>query len=356
MESQMEKVALGLAGKGFRVSVYATTCSFAGEPGVRWFRVHAPKPMPLRLPTFAIGAWWRLRTGRPDVLFTTGAIVPVRAEYSVVHFCHRAYRDREGARQPSRPGMHYRLSAWVAEAISLCAERFLYRPAWNKHLVAVSETLASDLRVRFPYGSDGVVVVPNGVDVGRFASTPKRREESRARFGLPEGVLVALFVGGDWERKGLSLALEAMSMVQNWSLLIVGRGDEEKYRTLAEELGVGERVYFFGRQSDTAPFYWAADVLVHPSRYETFGLVFLEALAAGLGIVTTVENELVSEMERLGAAVRVKREGRDVAEALGRISARRRDGWEDFLDHYTWETVVGEYASLVLEAQGGTTP
>ena len=98
-------------------------------------------------------------------------------------------------------------------------------------------------------------------------------------------------MGGDWSRKGLRAAVEAVATPTRngvaLRLWVVGPGDEPRYRALAGSLGVGDRVAFFGPRADTETYYRAADVFVLPSLYETFSLAAHEAAAAGLPVVGT---------------------------------------------------------------------
>ena len=98
--------------------------------------------------------------------------------------------------------------------------------------------------------------------------------------------LVCLFVGGDWDRKGVAIAIAALADVPGKvKLWVVGRGDTERFRHLASTLGVADSVTFFGPRHDTERFYQGADVFVLPTEYETFSLAAYEAAASGLPVV-----------------------------------------------------------------------
>ena len=97
-----------------------------------------------------------------------------------------------------------------------------------------------------------------------------------------------LFVGSQWERKGLKFLIKAMKHLDEGALLIVvGNGDEEKFRALACKYGVEENILFQGFQKDIVKYYLAADVLVLPSLYEPFGYPVLEAMAMGLPVIAS---------------------------------------------------------------------
>lgn len=324
METQVRHLACGLADRGYPVTVVACTCTFAGHPGVRWRRVRAPRASALRLPWFALAATWGLWAVRPRLRIATGAILPVPVDIAVIHFCHHAYRQRHGHRQPSRAHPLWRLNARLAEDLSLLAERWCYRPRRSRQLVAVSAQTATELRA-IPGRLPPCTVVENGVDTARFHPDPGRRQPARRELGLPEDVPLALFVGGDWALKRPHLAVAALAGAPGWHLVVVGSGDQGALLATAAACGVRARLHLAGRQPDPYPYYLAADVLVHPSQSEAGSLVLLEAQACGLPVVTTLENTFSREMERRGAGVRVDATAAAIAVALvGLLDTGRR--------------------------------
>ena len=138
-------------------------------------------------------------------------------------------------------------------------------------------------------------VVPCGVDLELFC--PMNQSTARRQLGFnPEDTLV-LFVGRFDSMKGLDRLLEAMRYLKHrrhLRLIIVG-GDGihtlegQRLLGLARTFGVEDSIAFIGRieQKDLPAYYNAADVMVMPSHYESFGLVSLEALACGIPVVAT---------------------------------------------------------------------
>lgn len=130
-------------------------------------------------------------------------------------------------------------------------------------------------------------VLRNGVDLVRFS--PLDPEESRSRFGLPEGRLM-LSVGHLVERKGHHIAIEALVSMPDVRLAIVGDGEERtRLRELAERLAVSDRVIFAGARPQSELPYWysAADALVLCSSREGWANVLLESMACGTPVVAT---------------------------------------------------------------------
>lgn len=353
MERQLAELCTGLLARGYRVTVIARRCELAAHPALRFICVRGPRrPFSLAYPAFFVLGSLAVLRWREGVLNTLGAIVLNRADVVTVHFCHRGYRAAGGAAQTSRPDLAHRANAAVAASMSRAAERFCYRPRRARQLVAVSRGVARELERFFPAAAAGVAVIPNGVDAQEFAPQPAARDELRAQLGIAPGELVALFVGGDWERKGLRFAVEAVARAAAWHLLVVGRGDEARQRRIAEGHGAASRVHFAGPTSAPARHFAAADAFVLPTLYEAFALVTLEAAAAGLPLLVTRVNgteELVSDGVN---GWLVERDAASIAQRLGelredpQLRAAMARAARASAERYGWESVVESSVAL----------
>jgi UDP-glucose:(heptosyl)LPS alpha-1,3-glucosyltransferase len=98
-----------------------------------------------------------------------------------------------------------------------------------------------------------------------------------------------LFVGSGFARKGLDTLIEALAGLGDrraW-LVVAGKGAVEEHAGTADQLGLGDRIRWLGPRRDVERLYAAADAVALPARYEPFGNVHLEALAAGLPVLTS---------------------------------------------------------------------
>ena len=139
-------------------------------------------------------------------------------------------------------------------------------------------------------------VMHPGVDIQRFSS-PNRvacRSEIRSKYCIGKDDLLLLFVGMNFEVKGLDTIIAAVAKSKvarpdaKIRLLVVGKGDERKYAAIAESLGVAERIIFAGSlTTGIERYYKAADAFIMLSRFDTFGMVVLEAMASGLPVVVS---------------------------------------------------------------------
>ncbi|MDE3229630.1 MAG: glycosyltransferase [Chloroflexota bacterium] len=145
-------------------------------------------------------------------------------------------------------------------------------------------------------------VIPCGVDLDAFTpATPASRAEARHALDL-DTTPTLLFVGRLDPIKGIDLLLESVALLRTPVRLLVVGGDPagdpevERLRARAAELGLGSRVRFPGAvpQRDLPAYYHAADAVVVSSRYESFGLVAVEALACGATVVASAAGGLPS--------------------------------------------------------------
>ncbi len=138
---------------------------------------------------------------------------------------------------------------------------------------------------------------PRGGDTQRrgclgVSPGPGVRAASRASRRVGPDDVVALFVGGDWDRKGLAVAIAAIGEAQppGNCCSAVGRRDwatTERFRRYASDDGVEHLIDFIGPDSEPARWYRGADLFLSCSVYETFSLATVEAAAAGLPVVST---------------------------------------------------------------------
>jgi UDP-glucose:(heptosyl)LPS alpha-1,3-glucosyltransferase len=352
----------------FRVTIVAGELDLPPElrRKVEWRRVPIPRrPIPLRFAIFFVLGALRLARARADLVHTMGAIVPNRADLASVHFCHAAFR-RASTRSFRTTTRLRRLNSLLSTGLALAAERWCYRLGRVKALAVVSTGVGGEVRRYYP--GVPVVVTPNGVDSERYRPDRAVREEVRRAEGVQPEEIVALFVGGDWARKGLAVTIAALAQAAGKSpsplrLWVVGAGDEARYSQLADEHGFGERVRFMGPRADAERFFQAADVFVLASDYETFSIAAYEAAAAALPIVSTRVSgvdELVGADE---AGMVVERDAPSIAAAVARLAAdselRSRMGraGRERVQAFTWErsaeSVLALYEELLVPSAQG---
>lgn len=150
-----------------------------------------------------------------------------------------------------------------------------------------------------------ILVIPPGVDICRFYPIPS--DEAKEYIGVPPCGRMLLFVGRIEPLKGLDVLIEAISIMHQNEVLkenpfcltiIGGEGEEStedenieisRIKALSEKYGLRDLVTFLGKKNqDSLPYYYsAAEAVVVPSQYESFGMVALEAMACGTPVVAS---------------------------------------------------------------------
>lgn len=170
------------------------------------------------------------------------------------------------------------------------AEQALFSHPQLEYVICNSLQVKEEILIHYPRISPSrIKVIYNGIELDEFLpASARQRQLAKTRLGFAADDPVLLSVGSGFYRKGVETTLRALATAPSWKLAIVGKEKQQKsYQRLCRKLGVGERVRFAGVQSDVRPYYAAADLLVHPALYDPFPNVVLEAMASGLGVVTS---------------------------------------------------------------------
>jgi glycosyltransferase involved in cell wall biosynthesis len=356
MERQLVELVTGLRRLGHDVTVIARTCELPASEGVNFRRVIGPRrPLLLAYPWFMAVASLMVRRWRRGVVQATGAIVLNRVDVIAVHYCHQV-----GPASPSRDTGLFRAHAKAVGFMNRTAERLCFRANDSTTFVCVSEGVAGEVREHYPQLADRVVAIQNGVDTDGFTPGIRKAEASamRAALGIGEERLVAVFVGSEWQRKGLEPLIQALALSPEWELVVAGSGDRKRYQELAASLGVGEAVHWLGVSRDVQLVYELADALVFPTSYEAFSLVTLEAAASGLPILATPVSGVRELITDGRSGFLITQEPRTIAERLTELAAdpalRTRLGRaarESALE-FSWEKMVAKHHELYSRLTG----
>lgn len=192
-------------------------------------------------------------------------------------------------------------------------EKSLFTGRGAGRVVANSQMVKKEIVDLYDYPADKIDVVYNGVPVNEFREGSRQRSQSRATFGLAADEIAVLFVGSGWERKGLRFAIDAVEGCQDLKmrLLVAGRGNQRQYKST--------HVQFLGEVADLPALYATADIFLLPTIYDPFSNACLEALAAGLPVITTRANGFseIIETRRHGSIVDRPDDVKELREALG---------------------------------------
>jgi UDP-glucose:(heptosyl)LPS alpha-1,3-glucosyltransferase len=235
------------------------------------------------------------------------------------------------------------------------AERQLFTSPRLRAVICNSEMVRGEIARRFATPAENLVLIRNAVDGARFH--PGLRDEMgaavRGQVKIPPGATVFAYVGSGFERKGVGPFLQALARRREpaWAVVIGKDKNAHRYGRLAVKLGIAGLVRFVGSVSDVRPFLAAADAFVLPTLYDPFPNAVLEAMAAGLPVVTSTRcgaAEIVAEGET--GFVRDALDVGGLADCLDRLdpaTARRMGAAaRDAVAPFTPEAMGREYLAL----------
>lgn len=213
---------------------------------------------------------------------------------------HRAWLQRRVAAEPvwrqwlrAFNGKHRQI---------LALEESMLASGGAGHVIANSQLVRSEIVQLYDFPAERISVVYNGLPPD--AAEPPTAEDrawSRASLELAADDYAVLFAGTGWVRKGLREAIAAVGRLPasaRATLLVAGRGNS-RAALRGQTAQASARVRFLGPTASMRPLYAAADVFTLPTYYDPFSNACLEALAAGLPVITTRSNGF-SEVIRPG--------------------------------------------------------
>jgi D-inositol-3-phosphate glycosyltransferase len=244
-------------------------------------------------------------------------------------------------------------------------------------LIVATEAEKAQLQWLYKADLHKMTIIPPGVDVSHFYPIPK--DEARQFIGLEAHQRMVLFVGRIEPLKGVDTLLRAMSCLKFQSVLhpvylaiIGGEPDADpdemtaemvRLQQLCDDLCMGQTVIFLGKRAqDTLPYYYsAAEVLVMPSFYESFGMVALEAMACGTPVIASQVGGLAflvrdgetgyhvpeGDPSALCDKLTLLLSDRELRERMGNCAAEYAQG-------YRWEKIAAQIVSVYERLIGRT--
>ncbi len=245
-------------------------------------------------------------------------------------------------------------------------------------VVAATEAELAQFQWLYKVDTGRVAVIPPGVDTTHFYPIPC--DEAKEFVGIPVDSTMLLFVGRIQPLKGIDTLMEAIAILDRqgvmkahpFCLSIIGgdpeAGPEEmdeemaRLKALRLSLGLEDLVTFLGRRAqDTLQYYYsAAEVVVMPSFYESFGLVALEAMACGTPVVASETGGLAflvqdghtgfhvptEDPEALADRLRLLLENEMMRQRLGRQAAA-------YAQRYAWPKIARRVVALYRQLAEG---
>jgi UDP-glucose:(heptosyl)LPS alpha-1,3-glucosyltransferase len=219
-----------------------------------------------------------------DLLFSLERVWECDA-YRAGDGVHRAWLERRRAFEPALKGWFRGTRGKHRDILEL--ETAVLGGDGARLIIANSRMVAGEIARYFQTPQERVQVIHNGLPAQSFVGG--RRAETRAQLGLKEGDCAVLFAGSGWERKGLRFAIEGVNRAKEATLLVAGAGKRAG-------LPHSTRTRFLGEVKEMTALMEAADLFLLPTIYDPFSNASLEAMAAGLPVITTDANGFAEVM------------------------------------------------------------
>jgi glycosyltransferase involved in cell wall biosynthesis len=241
-------------------------------------------PRQLLPTTFAWMASRLARRGGFDLVHAQSRVAD--ADVFSVHWCPHAFWTRDILKRRPR---------W-SDRLRMRLDDGMMRSSANRVYMPVSAFQQGIFQSEYGALPGEWHVVHPGVHLEAFAPEVLQplRAPTRAALGLSADAMVILFVGMNLESKGLETIIRAAGLLKarrpssRPHVLVVGRGDESRFRRIAVEAGCTDALTFAGAHREgLSRFHAAADVFAMPASFETFSMATLEAMAAGLPVIVS---------------------------------------------------------------------
>lgn len=277
-------------------------------------------------------------------------------DIEVVHVTPVRYRWRVQAMGRVKRGLSY-ISPRVQTYLGLEACRVAPQPAHR--VVAVSQLIACQLGQAYAMAKPDIPVIPPGVSVEPPVSADQRRQ-SRQALGLPAQGTLCLLVARNPMRKGLPTVLAALqNLPDDVLLLVVGANAASRDYVARAPESVRARVHLVSETSRVAPYYQAADLYVHPTLNDSFGMAPLEAMSFGLPVILSPVPwcgfAQYVEADKDALVLSHPERADELAQAIERLCSdaalreRLQAGMRTVLARHAWPEVSRQYLALYAD-------
>jgi glycosyltransferase involved in cell wall biosynthesis len=184
----------------------------------------------------------------------------------------------------------YQRSRGLKRSVGSAAQRFLARRA--SRLIAVSEDIRQNMIAEEGLDPEKIITIHNGIELADLPRPPDEKDiaEIKARYGIRGNEKTVVSIGRLVAWKGFSVLIASAAALSEtrdgFKVLIAGRGpEEENLNQQIRNLGKEDLIFMLGFVADTTPYFAMSDVFVVPSILEPFGLIVLQAMAAGCAVI-----------------------------------------------------------------------
>lgn len=295
------RVALACVARGHKVVVY--TMKWQGEI-----------PADLEVVLVDVKAWSRHVLYRR---FTTQVTAALQAKpvAAVIGFNKMPGLDLYFAADPcfaeratTQRGFYYRFTPRYRHFLAY--EEAVFGEAAKTQALLLSPLQRAQFTQHYPHSVQRFHDIPPGISLDRQVPEDAAaiRASLRQEFAIGEHELAIVQIGSGFVVKGVDRSLRALaslpeSLRHNIRYLLVGQDKPDRFRRLAQRLGIAAQCEFVGGRDDVPRFLLGADLMLHPAYSESAGYTLLEATIAGLPVLTTATCGYAFHIERAGVGI-----------------------------------------------------
>lgn len=173
-------------------------------------------------------------------------------------------------------------------------ERAVFSPESKTQVLLISPNEQAHFKKNYQTQDERFHLLPPGIMTDRCAPIDyaEKRRTLREGFSLKQDEKLMLMVGSGFKTKGLDRTIKAMAALPAATLektqcWVVGEDDPAPYMKLIKQHKLENKIFFLGGRHDIPELLWVSDVLIHPAYSENTGTVLLEAMVAGVPVLTT---------------------------------------------------------------------
>lgn len=352
LERDMLAIARTCAARGHEVVIY--TQSWEGE-----------KPAGIAVVELPVGAFSNhargrqfaqrlervLRTAPVDAVVGFNKMPGLDVYFAAdVCFAEKAFESRS---------WWYRLSSRCRGYLAL--EKAVFAQTGQTDILLITPAQLAPFRRYYQTPDARLHILPPGIRRDRVMPDDyaEQRAALRRQYGLTDNDRLLLMVGSDFRRKGVMRSLRALAALpeplrKHTQLWVAGQDKPQAVIAEAQALGVGEQFKVLGARDDVAQLMWAADIFLHPAHSEAAGAVLLEAMVAGLPVITTDVCGYAHYVaqQQMGLVLRAQDADGELAAAIAKIAAQPAAHWRERARQFVAREDVfsmTERAALVIE-------
>ncbi len=242
----------------------------------------------------------RLEAGKYDLVVGFNKM-PHLDIYYAADVCYKA-------RIKEQRGIFYRLLPRYKHYAAL--EKAVFAKGQKTEIMLISPMQQSAFTHCYHTEAERFHLLPPGIAKDRIA--PNNAQEIRAKlrdaYKLNKDETLLLMVGSGFKTKGVDRAIRALAALpshlkHSTRLFVIGKDDAKPFKKFADDFNVEKQVHFLGGRDDVPDFLLAADFLIHPSYHENTGTAILEAVTAGLPVLTVDSCGYAHYIDEAGAGL-----------------------------------------------------